>query len=135
MKRMSAKVAIKQAALSTSYPNSKLLINELPLHVLPSLAAQVGLNEAIVLQQLHYWLLKSENIHDGHRWVYNTYKQWREDNFLFWSEQTIQRIFTSLEKQGVVVSRRLDARDWNQRKWYRIDYTKLDDLTEMEDPS
>ena len=35
-----------------------LLISEPPLQVLPSLAVKIGLNEAIVLQQIHYWLLK-----------------------------------------------------------------------------
>ncbi len=110
--------------------SSKLLINEPPLQVLPSLAMLVGLNEAIVLQQLYYWLQISQNEHEGYRWVYNTYKQWRENNFPFWSEQTIQRIFTSLESQGVVVSRRLNAQDWNQRKWYRIDFDALNELAE-----
>ena len=35
---------------------SKLLINEQPLQVLPSLAEAIGLNQAIALQQVHYWL-------------------------------------------------------------------------------
>ena len=34
----------------------RLLIDEPPLMVLPSLAAVIGLNEAIMLQQIHYWL-------------------------------------------------------------------------------
>lgn len=37
-----------------------LLIEEPPLQILPSLAAAIGLNEAIVLQQL-YWLLQQPN--------------------------------------------------------------------------
>ena len=37
-------------------PSSKLLIDEPPLQVLPSLALKIGLNEAIILQQVHYWL-------------------------------------------------------------------------------
>ena len=35
---------------------SNLLINESPLQVLPTLATYIGLNEAIFLQQVHYWL-------------------------------------------------------------------------------
>jgi len=35
---------------------SKLLIDEYPLQVLPSLAVIYGLNEAIILQQVHYWI-------------------------------------------------------------------------------
>lgn len=43
-----------------------LLINESPLQVLPSLAIQVGLTEAILLQQLHFRSLISNNTRDGH---------------------------------------------------------------------
>ena len=50
-----------------------LLINESPLQVLPSLAMQVGLNAAILLQQLHFRSLISTNVRDGHKWVYKTY--------------------------------------------------------------
>jgi len=48
-----------------------LLINESPLQVLPSLAMQVGLNAAILLQQLHFRSLISPNVRDGHKWVYS----------------------------------------------------------------
>ena len=44
---------------------SRLLIDEPPLQVLPSLAREIGLNEAIMLQQIHYWLLKSGNEFEG----------------------------------------------------------------------
>ncbi len=37
---------------------AKLLLNEQPLVVLPELACKIGLNEAIILQQLNYWLHK-----------------------------------------------------------------------------
>jgi len=33
---------------------SNLLIQEVPLMVLPTLATKIGLNEAMFLQQLHY---------------------------------------------------------------------------------
>lgn len=33
---------------------SKLLLDKLPLQVMPTLATLIGLNEAIVLQQVHY---------------------------------------------------------------------------------
>ena len=110
---------------------SNLLIKEPPLQVLPSLALAIGLNEAIVLQQLHYWIEnpKSEGRVDkeGNKWVYNTYEQWRE-NFPFWSVSTIQRIFSSLEEKGVVISDQLDKHDRDMRKFYQINYEQLDIL-------
>ncbi len=61
---------------------SKLLLDEPPLQVMPTLATLIGLNEAIVLQQVHYWLKTKENDQqdyiDSHYWVYNTYKQWQK---------------------------------------------------------
>lgn len=106
---------------------SRLLINEAPLQVIPSLAVALGLNEALVLQQLHYWTLISGNVHGGHRWVYNTLGQWREQ-FPFWSEDTIKRTFRRLREEGVVVVDRLadDTRD--RTNFYRIDYERLEAL-------
>jgi hypothetical protein len=43
---------------------SRLLIHEPALQVLPSLAVAIGLNEAIFLQQLHYWLVSSKHEHE-----------------------------------------------------------------------
>lgn len=115
--------------MSNAMNKSHLLINEQALQVLPSLALVLGLEEAIAIQQLHYWLNNSKSEgridEDGNKWVYNTYSEWHDDNFPFWSEDKIQRIFLSLEKQGVVISKQLDANKRDMRKFYRIDYDKL----------
>jgi DnaD/phage-associated family protein len=108
-----------------------LLIDEYPLMVLPSLAKTIGLNEAIALQQLHYWLENAKGgvDRDGHRWVYNTYEKWQEDNFPFWSIRTIQRVFLNLENDGLVIAAQLDKTAYDRKKYYRIDYDKLSSLT------
>jgi hypothetical protein len=108
---------------------SKLLIQESPLTFQPSLASAIGLNEAIVLQQIHYWISNQKNRgyeQDGHKWVYNTYAEWKENNFPFWSEATIQRVFSSLEDAGLVVSIQPMKGRYDRTKYYRIDYSKLD---------
>jgi len=102
----------------------KLLINEPPLQVLPSLAKEVGLNQAIILQQLHYWLIRSANSQDGYLWVYNSYDGWKAQ-FPFWSTDTIRRALRSLEEQGIVISGMFNHSSWDKTKWYRIDYSKL----------
>lgn len=111
---------------------SHLLINEPALQVLPSLAKVIGLNEAIVLQQLHYWLNnpKVGIEKQGEKWIFNTYDEWVE-NFPFWSASTVKRIFTSLEEQGVVISAQLDAKQRDMTKFYRIDYAQLDTLEQV----
>lgn len=97
-----------------------LLIQEAPLQLIPSLAKAIGLNEAMVLQQLHYWVDRSS---DG--WVYNTYEQWQEQ-FPFWSTRTISRIFNNLEAAGYVRSKQSDS--YYRVKYYTIDYDKVNEL-------
>lgn len=109
---------------------SNLLINEPPLQVLPKLATKIGLNEAIIIQQLHYWLNnpKSGVIIDGKKWVYNTYEEWQKDNFPFWSVNTIQRIFSKLEESGLIIAEQLRRAEYDRTKYYRIDYIKLSSI-------
>jgi len=106
---------------------SKLLVNERPLVVIPSLAVKLGLNEAMVLQQIHYWLQGSQHQYDGRKWVYNSYKEWQVQ-LPFWSESTIKRTIKSLEKQGYVISANYNKSKLDQTKWYCIDYKKLAEL-------
>ena len=104
---------------------SSLLINEPPLQVLPSLAAAIGLNEAIALQQLHYWLAHAKKSHDGKMWIYKTYAEWKAQDFPFWSERTIQRTFLNLEKLMIVLSAKLADNKHNKVNFYTIDYEVL----------
>ncbi len=112
---------------------SRLLIPEPPLLVLPSLAMTVGLNEAIFLQQLHYWLLQSGKDRDGRRWIYNTYEEWHAQ-LPFWSVMTIRRIVGALEDKGVVISTTAyNQHKVDRTKWYSLDYAALDGLLETPD--
>lgn len=103
---------------------TNLLLDEPPLIVLPQLAKLIGLNESIVLQQLHYWLQKSNNNEDGYTWVYNSYPKWQEQ-FPFWGIDTIKRVLTRLEKNGLVISGAYNKYAFDKTKWYRIDYDKF----------
>ena len=106
---------------------SSLLIPCEPLQVLPNLAKAIGLNEAIFLQQLHYWLQRSKNEHDGRVWVYNTYEEW-QTQFPFWSLDTMQRIARKLVKSGLLVVHQFNKQNWDRRNWYSIDYERLEAL-------
>lgn len=106
------------------------LIDEYPLLVIPSLATVIGLNEAIILQQVHFWIENARKANDrkkhfdGHWWVYNKLEQWQKDNFPFWSLMTIRRGIKSLEDKGLLVT--CQPKAYNRTKYYSIDYMKLD---------
>src|SRR5690606_5241626 len=107
---------------------SNLLINEQPLVVLPSLAEKIGLNEAIMLQQIHFWLTRKPHEKDGRQWIYNTYAEWATQ-FPFWSESTIKRTIRSLEKKGLIITGNYNRVKIDKTKWYTIDYEKLERMT------
>lgn len=113
---------------------SSLLIQDRPLQVLPSLALKVGLNEAIILQQVHFWLQKSEHLYYGKQWIYNTYEDWQEQ-FPFWSISTIRRAVTNLEKKGYLITRTdLNKMKIDNTKWYTIDYNIINSLKSVNRP-
>lgn len=102
-----------------------LLISEPPLQVLPTLARLIGLNEAIILQQVHYWLQRSNNVRDGYRWVYNSYPEWYKQMPIWKSETTMRTAFKNLEKQGLLITANYNKAKFDKTKWYRINYEKL----------
>ncbi|MGM1480704.1 hypothetical protein ACS2B0_27100, partial [Bacillus cereus group sp. BceL289] len=116
---------------------SSLLFDEAPLLVRPEMAKRIGLNESIVVQQVHYWLenkrksTKPKDLHkertyrDGRFWCYNSYPEWQEQ-FPFWSQKTIERIFSKLEENGILISGVFNEWKADRTKWYTIDYEALD---------
>lgn len=121
---------------------SSLLIDEPPLQVLPSLAVQIGLDEAIFLQQIHYWLkIKqtdptryADSYQQGRWWVYNSVPEWHEQ-FPFWPIRTIERILASLRTQGVLRVERLAHDKWDRTNWYTIDSERLQALAPPPTPA
>lgn len=103
---------------------SRLLIKESPVMIIPSLAVKIGLNEAVVLQQIHYWLGISKHKIKGRTWVYNTYEEWQKQ-LPFWSVSTIKRTILSLEMKGLLLSANFNEMKMDKTKWYSIDYEKL----------
>ena len=95
-----------------------------------------GLGKAIVVNQLNYWLNLNEKTHhnykDGYYWLYFSYSNWIKEDFKFWSVKTLQRILTSLENCGVVVSTS-EYNKWkiDNTKWYRINYERLQEIIDI----
>ena len=103
---------------------SKLLLNERPILVLPKLATKIGLNEAMLLQQIHYWATYKKNLRDGFYWVYNSYAGW-EEQFPFFSKATIGRALRKLEEMNLVIVGNFNKASFDKTKWYRVNYEEL----------
>lgn len=91
-------------------------------------AERFGVEEAIMLQHLRYWILKNKsenrNYANGHYWTYNSYRAF-EAVFPFWTKAQIRRVLHSLEKQGVIRKDQLAGNSWNRTSWYTITSKKL----------
>lgn len=103
---------------------NNFLIDDYPLIVLPNLAKEIGLNEAIILQQIHFWMKKRKNVKNGVSWVYNTYDEWVKQ-FPFWSKSTIRRTVTSLENKNLLITDNFNKLKIDNTKWYTINYQEL----------
>lgn len=109
---------------------SKLLIDDYPIQVLPKLAKEIGLNEAIVLQQIHYWLNKRTHLKDGKYWTYGSMVTWQRDQFFFWSVNTVKRTFASLEKQNLLIIGNYNRAGFDKTKWYSVNYETLEQVSQ-----
>lgn len=113
---------------------SRLLLDERPLVVIPELAVAVGLNKAIAIQQIHYWVKLNQradkNFREGHYWTYNSYEDWK-DQFPFWSISTIKRIFLELESEKLIITGNFNRLPIDRTKWYRLNYELLNDRVKL----
>ncbi len=120
---------------------SRLLMKEQPLVVDRTLATLIGLNEALVLQQIEYWVnIKEtsdkkgkrtikENYADGFYWTYNTVEGWAEE-FPFWSRDTVKRTLKKLRDNNYVVTGNYNGEAYDRTLWYRVNHEELIKLDE-----
>ena len=68
------------------------------------IAQHLGVNEAIFLGNLSFWIKKNQandkNYHDGYYWTFNSRRAYHE-LFPYWSEQSIRTIIRKLEKKQI----------------------------------
>lgn len=98
-----------------------------PLLIPPALAKEIGLHEAVILQQIHYWLERSNHFINGCLWIYNIYQAWQQQ-FPFLSLSAIRKAIARLEGLNLLKTERFDKQRWNQTKWYSINYQRLEVL-------
>ena len=118
---------------------SNIFYNIEPKVINTELACLIGLNEAIVLQQLHYWLEKNKatatNYQDGHYWTYGTVQEYRDRDFKFWSFNTVKRTLTRLVELGFLIKGNFNKMKMDHTNWYTIDYQALDEWIKNNSPA
>ena len=102
---------------------SKLVVpHDKPVVTCFELARDIGLEKAVILQQMHYFLLNKANgkIIPGRkgRWLYNTYDQWQK-LFPWMSMMTLRRRFRELE-EGQWIQSCQPERRVSRRKYYQL---------------
>ena len=114
--------------------NSPLLINEPPLQVLPSLAKAIGnINEAIILQQIQYWLKNPKSGRydsNGRKYIRDTTSEWNIQ-FPWLTERSIKTRLKSLKDKGLILTANLNKSSYDRTNWYSIDYDVLNKFMQM----
>ena len=109
------------------------LLDEQPILANKTLTREIGLNEALVLQQINYWIeinkRAGNNYFDGRYWTYNSIRAWHENDFDYMSIDTVKRTFSKLEKMGFLLIGNFNKDPRDKTKWYIINDEKLKDYT------
>jgi len=114
---------------------SSLLYDSPPLVVNPEIAVIFGLREAIVLQQLHYWLENKKkrndqkSIREGQYWVHNTLEEWHAQ-FPFMPIIALKRVFKAFKEKNIIIVQQFNKSDWDQKNFYTINYVVLNKYIE-----
>ncbi len=126
---------MEDKAFTITGEGRKLIPGEYPLLVIPSLAEELGLDEAVFLQQLHYWIRHYEDkfnkhpdhIHEDYMWVYNSYDDWHKQ-MPWWSVSTIRRIVKKLRTDGWIITGNFNKWQVDKTLWYRINHIKVQEF-------
>ncbi|ANB60525.1 DnaD domain-containing protein [Anoxybacteroides amylolyticum] len=89
------------------------------MYISKQLACQIGVNESIVLCDLHQLLQET-----GSDWVVLTYEEWQK-RLPFWSPSTIRRVVRKLERLGYIESGNFNKNKVDQTKSYRLNNEEL----------
>lgn len=87
-------------------------------------AEMIGLNEAIILEEMRSWLAwnerngKRSHCNEGQWWLYNSPTEWRLKHFPWWSESTIRRDLNKLMAANLVTCATYEKN--SSRRWWTV---------------
>ena len=87
------------------------------------IAQQYGVNCAVLLENLRYWIEKNrannKNFHDGYYWTYNSVKAFAE-LFPYISPRQISTALNKLEESGLIITGNYNDVTYDRTMWYAI---------------
>lgn len=110
-----------------------------PVVVDADVAAKLGLTEAIIVSNIHYWCLEHEandnkrNFQEGFYWNYIAFEDWKSKSLPFFSLSTIKRTVKRLTDAGIIITGNYNKLILDKTTWYRIDYDVLEKALSAED--
>ena len=85
------------------------------------MAERYGVNEAIFIENLRFWILKNKankrHFYDGRYWTYNSAKAFTE-LFPYWSKQQVERIIHKLKSAGVLLIGHYSPNTYDRTNFY-----------------
>lgn len=87
------------------------------------LATKFGLNNAIFLQDLAFWIefnrKRDKAFRDGRYWTYSTMEEISERH-PYWTKNQVRHIIDTCKKNGWIFVEHYDQSNYNRRNWYSI---------------
>ena len=88
-----------------------------------NIAVELGINAAIVLENIGFWIKKNEanrtNYYDGYYWTYNTRKAYIE-LFPYFSEKQIHLVFKKLIEGEYIICGNYNQSKYDRTLWYAL---------------
>lgn len=104
----------------------KPILEEFFLAVPQELAVLVGIEAAIVLQQIHRLTHeKYGKLVDGVRWIWNSRQDWISKFLTCFSEWRLRKAVNTLKAHGLIKVCKLEKSNWNHTNHYAVDYERL----------
>ena len=92
-------------------------------HFNAELAQQHGVNGAIFLHAMAFWIAKNQangrHFHEGRTWTYNTLEALAK-LFPFWTRRQVERIVAKLKEDGVLLTGNFSQDKTDRTGWYAL---------------
>lgn len=92
-------------------------------HFTLSVACEYGVNEAVILQNIYYWVDKNaanrRHFHDGRYWTYNSADAFAEI-FPYFTKNQIQYTLKKLREHDLILVGNYNKQAFDRTKWYAL---------------